>query len=1454
MWKKIQFIYWITQLIPAVLFLPWLFPIFASAQSIPPTVANMTPGTWLRVPNSNLSAVNPCPANNCSYSSVTGVSAVMDAWSGGTFDSTRNRLIIWGGGHNDYAGNEVYAFDLATLSWSRLTNPSTPNTNNSGTYGDGTPSSRHTYATVAYLPNVDRMFNAGGAIYQSGNGNNMTWFFNFSNNTWQRRTDAPSPSNGECCGHAAAYDPVTGHVFRSHGGGLSEYDPNNNTWTNHGGSSPSLYINAAIAPADRLMVAVGGGSYGVAGTYYWRLNPLSGALNKASTSGDKTVELGAAPGFAWSSSANVFVGWNGGSAVYTLDPKTWVWTKIDPAVANTVIPTAPNSRGTYGRFQYVPAMNVFVLVNRVNEDVYIYKPAFGGSASPSPTPTVQITASPSSLTSGSSSTLTWTSTNASSCTASGAWSGTKAISGSQSAGALTANSTFTLTCTGTAGSASQSAVVTIAAAPVMPTIQLTASPASITSGSSSTLTWSSTNASSCSASGGWSGAKSTSGSQSTGNLTANATFILTCTGAAGSASQSAIVSVTTPTTPAPPAPPLGSIPAFPGAEGFGTETPGGRGGKVYVVTTLNWSGPGSLGEALLATGPRIIVFRVSGVINVPDGVELTEANSYVTVAGQTSPGGITLTGSPGYFIGNYQTNFHDAVFRFIRFRGRGNYDNIQFNGAHHLVFDHVDFSGGMDESFDITHGRDVTIQWSTITNSDSSDQNYGSLIAYNPTANFSIHHNFYAHHANRCAPHFHWSGGVPSTGAIVDFRNNVVYNCAFDAIMWTNDASSSAEGSGIKFNLIGNYFKAGPNTPSAAYDYRLPAGSQRYESNTIYQGGSLKNLGNLSSPVPVPLVTTQSAAEAFNLVLDRAGAFPRDPMNTRTVAETRNGTGSLGKINDAFLTSAPTPPVDSDLDGMPDSWESARGLNPFDPSDAARDRDGDGYTNIEEYINELAASLNPGSPTPPPQPSFDFTVSNGGNKSVAQGSSVPNTITTSLIAGTTQSVSFSTSGLPTGTTYTYSPSSCNPNCSTAFTIAAGTSTPTGTYPITVTAAGGGLTKTTSFNLTVTSSTTPPPTSTVLQVGPTRQYTTIISAVTAAQDGYTIEIDADVYSSQTLTISKNNLTLRGIGGYAYLKWGTGDYLTNTSTISNGKGIMIIQGNNITIENFEFSGAKVVDENGAGIRYEGGNLTIRKSYFHDNENGILGEGGLSDTLLIESSVFERNGYCPSLCAHNIYIGTMGKLIFRYNKSIDAREGHPLKSRAQINEIISNYLSTKNSDGSYEADFPNGGTVYFIGNIVEQGANTGNSSMLAYGEEGSTNPNPALYIVNNTFYNQRGSGTFLSVSGSPTLAVKNNIFAGGGSFGVNADASNKTLTASSFINVSSSDYHLAAGSPAIDAGVNPGTAGSYNLAPQSEYVEPAGRKVRVTSGSAIDVGAHEFGSSPSSSPAAPTGLSLK
>jgi hypothetical protein len=181
--------------------------------------------------------------------------------------------------------------------------------------------------------------------------------------------------------------------------------------------------------------------------------------------------------------------------------------------------------------------------------------------------------------------------------------------------------------------------------------------------------------------------------------------------------------------------PVDALPAFPGAQGFGTETTGGRGGVVLVVTNLSGSGPGSFRQAMLTTQPRIIVFRVSGVIDLGGDIVLAEAHSRVTVLGQSSPGGVTfINGS----LGNYQTNFHDAIFRFLRFRAQDG-DTMAFNPVYNLVIDHSDFSGGADETFDVDASHDFTVQWSTILNSKSGpgSQNYGALIAYRPTTRTS---------------------------------------------------------------------------------------------------------------------------------------------------------------------------------------------------------------------------------------------------------------------------------------------------------------------------------------------------------------------------------------------------------------------------------------------------------------------------------------------------------------------------------------------------------------------------------------------------------------------------------------------------------------------------------------------------------------------------------------------
>jgi hypothetical protein len=414
--------------------------------------------------------------------------------------------------------------------------------------------------------------------------------------------------------------------------------------------------------------------------------------------------------------------------------------------------------------------------------------------------------------------------------------------------------------------------------------------------------------------------------------------------------------------PSEPAPSAGSCTAtacaFPGAEGFGTDTRGGRGGRVLIVTNLNKDGPGSFSEALLTEGPRIIVFRVSGVIDMRgESLNLNEMHSFVTVAGQTSPGGITILNGP---MENYHSNFHDAVFRFLRFRSPGAGHAVAFNEANRFVFDHCDFSGGSDETFDVTFAHDFTLQWSTVTNSTSGgdSQNYGFLIAYKPTTRISLHHNLSAHHVGRCGAQIHWAGdGLPDPegGAQLDLRNNVLHNCGFQQMY----RAELEPATGTYFNLVGNYAKTGPDTPADSMFFGL--GGQVYQSDNIYEGEALimspyYTDPPLTSPNPFPAVTTSPAVEAYAQVLDFAGAWPRDAMNSRTVAEVRAGTGQLGKQDDPLLQGGAAPPEDDDRDGVADEWERAHGMNPSDPADASQ-RDSSGYSKIELYVNELAQSL-----------------------------------------------------------------------------------------------------------------------------------------------------------------------------------------------------------------------------------------------------------------------------------------------------------------------------------------------------------------------------------------------------------------------------------------------------------------------------------------------------------------
>ena len=275
---------------------------------------------------------------------------------------------------------------------------------------------------------------------------------------------------------------------------------------------------------------------------------------------------------------------------------------------------------------------------------------------------------------------------------------------------------------------------------------------------------------------------------------------------------------------------------------------------------------------------------------------------------------------------------------------------------------------------------------------------------------------------------------------------------------------------------------------------------------------------------------------------------------------------------------------------------------------------------------------------------------------------------------------------------------------------------------------------------------------VILVGPTRTYTLPSQAAAVSLDGDIIEIDAGIYLNDAAVWRRNNLTLRGVGGRAHMKMTQQIAYIPSNDQANGKGIWVTQGSNMTIENIEFSGAAVADQNGAGIRHEGNNLTIRNCYFHDNENGFLGEGG---ALVIENSEFAYNGFGDGF-THNLYVGNTASLTFRGNYSHHAKIGHTLKSRAQENYILYNRITDETGTASYEIDLPNGGRSVIMGNLIQQSAATDNSTIISYGAEGLSNTLKDLYVVNNTVVNSRSAGsTFVRSSlvcfhGGPVASI--------------------------------------------------------------------------------------------------------
>ncbi|OQP64355.1 hypothetical protein A3860_20500 [Niastella vici] len=484
-------------------------------------------------------------------------------------------------------------------------------------------------------------------------------------------------------------------------------------------------------------------------------------------------------------------------------------------------------------------------------------------------------------------------------------------------------------------------------------------------------------------------------------------------------------------------------PAFPGAEGAGMFTTGGRGTStdattVFEVTNLNDdTNPGSLRYALTATATyRTIVFRVSGTIHLASKLNI-RANT--TIAGQTAPGdGICIADYPVVISGD------NVIVRYMRFRmgdknqnkgyvdGSGGDDSFGGTGVSNIIVDHCSVSWSDDEALTIYRGDKLTIQWCFMSEplnysyhfeTGDADYEHHGYNGIQGAMHGTIHHNLYAHAKNRNPRFAGISTYSPSTVGIenVDFRNNVIYNWEINTVYG---------GEGGNYNVVNNYYKWGPNTNSGV-KYRIanpgystsspviPFGKWYIDGN--YVDGSTQNTNNnwsgvvmqtnvaadtVQSKVTTPFnlgytVTTYSAVNAYDSVLTNGGAIlpRRDTLDQRIVNDVRNRTGRIIDVQGGYphgtaysLTfnawptlNSTTAPTDTDHDGMPDTWETSHGLNPNDASDR-NTYDGTGYTMLENYLNGVENN--------------DPAIAVGGSlKYFSQSSATPSAVQSYTVAG-----------------------------------------------------------------------------------------------------------------------------------------------------------------------------------------------------------------------------------------------------------------------------------------------------------------------------------------------------------------------------------------------------------------------------------------------------------------------
>jgi len=444
-----------------------------------------------------------------------------------------------------------------------------------------------------------------------------------------------------------------------------------------------------------------------------------------------------------------------------------------------------------------------------------------------------------------------------------------------------------------------------------------------------------------------------------------------------------------------------AVPAFPGAEGYGKYVTGGRGGKVIYVTNLNDSGAGSLRDAINQAGPRIVVFKVSGNIELKSELNITDN---ITIAGQTAPGG-------GITIKDYNVKVrgNNIILRYLRFRMGDTHDveNDALGGRFqkNIIVDHCSMSWSTDECVSFYQNENFTLQWCIISESLRNSVHAKGAHGYGGVwggKNASFHHNLLAHHDSRNPRLGEYANDIFAKTDLVDIRNNVIYN-------W--GGNSCYGGDAMNVNLVNNYWKPGPGTSNSTkerilstgrsldatsplygiwgkyfVDGNYVVGSERasqdnwtygvysqFHSSQLPVSDADKAALKISAPHAFGEITTHSATKAYELVLENAGAnLYRDSVDKRAVDDTRSGTASImnggnGSTNGYIDTPSATggwpvlpsgeAPTDIDGDGMPDKWETEKGLNPASAADSNLKTIDGKYTNVEVYINSIVDNL-----------------------------------------------------------------------------------------------------------------------------------------------------------------------------------------------------------------------------------------------------------------------------------------------------------------------------------------------------------------------------------------------------------------------------------------------------------------------------------------------------------------